>query len=80
MNGYSYTEEQVVSEFTLAVLEDSGYYKANYYTEYQFVMLIVAILPRSPSSLCHTPFNPMYPPSVCITNPTPISKFAQRGT
>ena len=32
MNGYSYTEEQVVSEFTLAVLEDSGYYKANYYT------------------------------------------------
>ena len=32
MNGYSYTEEQVVSEFTLAVLEDSGYYKPNYYT------------------------------------------------
>ena len=32
MNGYSYTEEQVISEFTLAVLEDSGYYKANYYT------------------------------------------------
>ena len=32
MNGYSYTEEMVISEFTLAVLEDSGYYKANYYT------------------------------------------------
>ena len=32
MNGYSYTEEQVISEFTLAVLEDSGYYKVNYYT------------------------------------------------
>ena len=32
MNGYSYTEEQVISEFTLALLEDSGYYKANYYT------------------------------------------------
>ena len=32
MNGYSYTEEQVISEFTLAVLEDFGYYKANYYT------------------------------------------------
>ena len=32
MNGYSYTEEQVISEFTLAVLEDSGYYKPNYYT------------------------------------------------
>ena len=32
MNGYIYTEEQVISEFTLAVLEDSGYYKANYYT------------------------------------------------
>ena len=32
MNGYAYTEEQVISEFTLAVLEDSGYYQANYYT------------------------------------------------
>ena len=32
MTGYSYTEEQVISEFTLAVLEDSGYYKPNYYT------------------------------------------------
>ena len=32
MNGYAYTEEQVISEFTLAVLEDLGYYKANYYT------------------------------------------------
>ena len=32
MNGYAYTEEQVISEFTLAVLEDSGYYKSNYYT------------------------------------------------
>ena len=32
MNGYAYTEEQVISEFTLAVLEDSGYYKPNYYT------------------------------------------------
>ena len=32
MNGYSYTEEQVISEFTLAYLEDTGYYKPNYYT------------------------------------------------
>ena len=32
MNGYAYTEEQVISEFTLALLEDTGYYKANYYT------------------------------------------------
>ena len=32
MNGYAYTEEQVISEFTLAVLEDLGYYKPNYYT------------------------------------------------
>ena len=32
MNGYSYSEEMVISEFTLAVLEDSGFYKANYYT------------------------------------------------
>ena len=32
MNGYIFTEEQAVSEFTLALLEDSGYYKANYYT------------------------------------------------
>ena len=32
MNGFSYMEEQVISEFTLAVLEDSGYYKPNYYT------------------------------------------------
>ena len=32
MTGYAYTEEQVISEFTLAVLEDSGYYKVKYYT------------------------------------------------
>ena len=32
MNGIIYTEEQVISEFTLALLEDTGYYKANYYT------------------------------------------------
>ena len=32
MNGVIYTEEQVISEFTLALLEDTGYYKANYYT------------------------------------------------
>ena len=32
MNGYIYPEEQVISEFTLALLEDSGFYKANYYT------------------------------------------------
>ena len=32
MNGVVYSEEQVISEFTLALLEDSGYYKANYYT------------------------------------------------
>ena len=29
---YSYDEEEVISEFTLAFLEDTGYYKANYYT------------------------------------------------
>ena len=32
MNGVIYPEEQVISEFTLALLEDTGYYKANYYT------------------------------------------------
>ena len=32
MNGVVYTPEQVISEFTLALLEDSGYYKPNYYT------------------------------------------------
>jgi len=32
MNGVAFTSEQVISEFTLALLEDSGYYKANYYT------------------------------------------------
>ena len=32
MNGVSYKEEEVISEFTLALLEDSGYYKPNYYT------------------------------------------------
>ena len=32
MNGIIYPEELVISEFTLALLEDSGYYKANYYT------------------------------------------------
>ena len=32
MNGQIYVEEQVISEFTLALLEDTGYYKANYYT------------------------------------------------
>ena len=32
MNGYTYREEEVVSEFTLALLEDSGFYKPNYYT------------------------------------------------
>ena len=32
MNGVIYSEEQVISEFTLALLEDTGYYKANYYT------------------------------------------------
>ena len=32
MNSEFYTPEQVVSEFTLALLEDSGWYKANYYT------------------------------------------------
>ena len=32
MNGVVYPEEQVISEFTLALLEDSGYYKPNYYT------------------------------------------------
>ena len=32
MNGNLYLIEQVISEFTLAVLEDSGWYKVNYYT------------------------------------------------
>ena len=32
MNSEPYTAEQVISEFTLALLEDSGWYKANYYT------------------------------------------------
>ena len=32
MNSDIYTPEQVISEFTLALLEDSGWYKANYYT------------------------------------------------
>ena len=32
MNGVIYTEEQVISEFTLALLEDTGFYKPNYYT------------------------------------------------
>ena len=32
MNKYVYTAEQVISEFTLAYLEDTSFYKANYYT------------------------------------------------
>ena len=32
MCGYLRTEEEVISEFTLAYLEDTGYYKPNYYT------------------------------------------------
>ena len=32
MCGTARNEEQVISEFTLAYLEDTGYYKANYYT------------------------------------------------
>ena len=32
MNGVSYTEEEVISEFTLALLEDLGFYKPYYYT------------------------------------------------
>ena len=32
MNGVIFPEEQVISEFTLALLEDVGFYKANYYT------------------------------------------------
>ena len=32
MNSEIYTPEQVISEFTLALLEDSGWYKVNYYT------------------------------------------------
>ena len=32
MNGNLYPIEQVISEFTLALLEDSGWYKINYYT------------------------------------------------
>ena len=32
MTGAMYEEEQSISEFTLALLEDTGNYKANYYT------------------------------------------------
>ena len=32
MNSEPYTPEQVISEFTLALLEDSGWYQVNYYT------------------------------------------------
>ena len=32
MNSMIYPEEQVISEFTLALLEDLGYYKVKYYT------------------------------------------------
>ncbi len=32
MGGVIYEEEEVISEFTLALLEDLGFYKANYYT------------------------------------------------
>ena len=32
MNGNIFTIEQVISEFTLALLEDSSWYKVNYYT------------------------------------------------
>jgi hypothetical protein len=32
MTGVAYEEEQIISEFTLALLEDTGNFKANYYT------------------------------------------------
>ena len=32
MNGYIHQEEQVISEFTLSLLEDTGFYEATYYT------------------------------------------------
>ena len=32
MNAVTYQEEEVISEFTLAYLEDTGFYKPNYYT------------------------------------------------
>ena len=32
MNGFADYDEEVISEFTLALLEDTGYYKPNYYT------------------------------------------------
>ena len=32
MNGVTYYDEEVISEFTLALLEDTGYYKPYYYT------------------------------------------------
>ena len=32
MSSYSYKPDQVLSEFTLSLLEDSGWYKVNYYT------------------------------------------------
>ena len=32
MNAFSYVQDQVISEFTLAVLKDTGFYEVNYYT------------------------------------------------
>jgi len=32
MNGVTYSEEEVISEFTLALLEDTGFYQVKYYT------------------------------------------------
>ena len=32
MSKIAYTEEEVISEFTLAYLEDTQFYKAKYYT------------------------------------------------
>jgi hypothetical protein len=32
MNAFEYVQEQVISEFTLALLEDTGFYEVNYYT------------------------------------------------
>lgn len=32
MNAFSYVQDQVILEFTLALLKDTGFYDVNYYT------------------------------------------------
>ena len=44
MIGNEYNEEQVISEFTLALLEDLGFYKANYVVVDSFHALVFSLL------------------------------------